>query len=335
VRAAVITAPGSAELRRLPTPDPGPGEVLVELEGCGLCGSDLPVWQGRPWFDYPREPGAPGHEGWGRIAAAGDGVRDLPVGTRVAAISHRADAEFDVARADAVVRLPEELDGQPFPGEALGCAMNVARRSALRAGQTVAVVGVGFLGALLVQLAARAGARVIAISRRPYALEVARTMGAEHVLGDGDDAVAAVEALTGGQLCDRVLEVTGRQAPLDLASQLVRVRGRLVIAGYHQDGDRTVDMQLWNWRGLDIVNAHERDPAAYVGGVRAAARAVASGALDPAPLYTHEFALGDIAAAFDAAAERPPGFLKALVRPWRGHATSFARRAPPSNGAQS
>jgi D-arabinose 1-dehydrogenase-like Zn-dependent alcohol dehydrogenase len=92
VRAAVITAPGRAELRRLPTPDPGPGEVLVELEGCGLCGSDLPVWQGRPWFDYPREPGAPGHEGWGHIAAAGDGVRELTVGTRVAAISHRADA---------------------------------------------------------------------------------------------------------------------------------------------------------------------------------------------------------------------------------------------------
>ena len=315
MRAAVITAPGSAELRSLPTPDPGPGEVLVELEGCGLCGSDLPVWQGRPWFDYPREPGAPGHEGWGRIAAAGEGVRGLPVGTRVAAISYRSDADFDVAAADAVVTLPEELEGRPFPGEALGCAMNVAQRSGLHAGQTVAVVGVGFLGALLVQLAARAGARVIAISRRPYALKVARAMGAEHVLRDADAAVAAVEELTGGRLCDRVLEVTGRQAPLDLASQLVKVRGRLVIAGYHQDGHRTVDMQLWNWRGLDVVNAHERDPAAYVGGVRAAAGAVASGALDPAPLYTHEFALDDIASAFDAAAQRPPGFLKALVRP--------------------
>jgi threonine dehydrogenase-like Zn-dependent dehydrogenase len=315
VRAAVITAPGSAVLERLPTPDPGPGEVLVELEGCGVCGSDLPVWQGRPWFRYPRDPGAPGHEGWGRVAAVGEGVRAPAVGTRVAAISYRSDAEFDVAAADAVVALPEELDGLPFPGEALGCAMNVARRSALRAGQTVAVVGVGFLGALLVQLAVRAGTRVIAISRRPFALEVARTMGAQHVLGDGGDAVEAVQELTGGSLCDRVLEVTGRQAPLDLASQLVRERGRLVIAGFHQDGPRTVDMQLWNWRGLDVVNAHERDPASYVRGVRDAARAVAGGELDPAPLYTHEFALGDIAAAFDTAAERPHGFLKALVRP--------------------
>jgi threonine dehydrogenase-like Zn-dependent dehydrogenase len=140
-------------------------------------------------------------------------------------------------------------------------------------------------------------------------------MGAEHVLGAGDDAVEAVQELTGGTLCDRVLEVTGRQAPLDLASQLVRVRGRLVIAGFHQDGRRTVDLQLWNWRGLDVVNAHERDPAAYVRGMRDAVDAVARGELDPAPLYTHEFSLGEIAAAFDTAAERPDGFLKALVRP--------------------
>jgi threonine dehydrogenase-like Zn-dependent dehydrogenase len=316
VRAAVISSPRTAELRHLPTPSPGPGEVLVELEGCGVCGSDLPVWQGRPWFDYPREPGAPGHEGWGRIVAAGAGVDAPAVGARVAAISFRSDAEFDVAPASAVVALPEELDGRPFPGEALGCAMNVARRCDLAEGQTVAVVGVGFLGALLVQLGARAGARVIAISRRPFALAVARAMGAEHVFGaDDEDVVEAVRELTGGVLCDRVLEVTGAQAPLDLATQLARERGRLVIAGFHQDGPRSVDMQLWNWRGLDVVNAHERDPAVYVRGVRDAAQAIVRGGLDPARLYTHEFALGDIGAALDTAAARPDGFLKALVRP--------------------
>ena len=315
MRAAVITAPGSAELQELPTPDPGPGEVLVEVEGCGVCGSDLPVWQGRPWFSYPRAPGAPGHEGWGRIAAAGEGADAPPVGTRVAAISFRSDAEYDVAAADSVVALPEELDGQPFPGEALGCAMNVARRCDFAEGQTVAVVGVGFLGGLLVQLAARAGARVIAVSRRPFALEIARAMGAAHVLSDDDDVLGVVEQITGGALCDRVLEVTGLQAPLDLATQITRERGRLVIAGFHQDGRRSVDMQLWNWRGLDVINAHERDAAVYVQGVRDAADAVARGALDPSPLYTHEFALADIGRALRTATARPEGFLKALVRP--------------------
>jgi 2-desacetyl-2-hydroxyethyl bacteriochlorophyllide A dehydrogenase len=315
MRAAVIAAPEEVGVEEVGTPDPGPGEVLVELEGCGVCGSDLPVWQGRPWFEYPRDPGSPGHEGWGRVAAVGEGVSGLRVGARVASLSYRADAEFDVAPAGSVVALPDELGDVPFPGEALGCAVNVAARAGFEAGQTVAVVGAGFLGSLLVQLAARAGAEVIALSRRPFALDVARRMGAARVVELGDDAVARVSDLTDGRLCDRVIEVTGKQEPLDLAGQLCRVRGRLVIAGFHQDGRRSVDMQLWNWRGLDVVNAHERDQAMYVRGVRGAAEAVAAGDLDPAPLYTHAFPLERIGEAFATASRRPDGFLKALVTP--------------------
>ena len=315
MRAAVIAAPETVEMADVPTPDPAPGQVLVELEGCGVCGSDLPVWQGRPWFEYPRDPGAPGHEGWGHVAAVGDGVDGISVGARVAAQAFRSDAEFDVADASAVVPLPPELGDAPFPGEPLGCAMNVARRSDFEAGSTVAVIGAGFLGALLVQIAVRRGARVIAISRRAYARQVAREMGAHEVLALDDDVLARVEEITGGDLCDRVLEVTGKQEPLGLAGRLTRVRGRLVIAGFHQDGRREVDMQLWNWRGLDVVNAHERDPAMYVRGVREAAEAVATGRLDPSPLYTHRFPLDRIGEAFATAGERPDGFLKALVHP--------------------
>jgi threonine dehydrogenase-like Zn-dependent dehydrogenase len=117
----------------------------------------------------------------------------------------------------------------------------------------------------------------------------------------------------GGELCDVVIEATGFQAPLQLAAQLTRVRGRLVIAGYHQDGQRQVDMQLWNWRGLDVINAHERDRDAYVRGIHDAIEAVVDGRLDPAPLYTHRFPLDRLDAALDAAAVRPQGFLKALV----------------------
>jgi threonine dehydrogenase-like Zn-dependent dehydrogenase len=92
------------------------------------------------------------------------------------------------------------------------------------------------------------------------------------------------------------------------------VRGRLIIAGYHQDAPRQVNMQLWNWRGLDVINAHERDPAIYVEGIRLAVQAVSSGALEPASLYTHSFALDQLDQAFEMMAARPDGFLKALVR---------------------
>ena len=298
----------------MPTPSPGDGEVLIALEGCGVCGSDLPVWEGRDWFEYPREPGSPGHEGWGRVEAVGAGVRDLAVGQRVAALSYHADADYDLADAAQVVVLPEELDGQPFPGEALGCAVNVMRRARVTEGETVAVVGAGFLGSLIVQMAARAGARVIAVSRRPFARDVARTMGAAETVPLDGAALGRVEELTSGALCDRVFEVTGKAEPLDLAGQLTRERGTLVIAGFHQDGRRSVDMQLWNWRGLDVVNAHERDPAIYLEGIRLAADAIVAGRLDPSPLYTHEFPLDRVGDALAMAHERPDGFLKALVR---------------------
>jgi threonine dehydrogenase-like Zn-dependent dehydrogenase len=314
MQAAVVRDGGTVEPARVPVPTPGPGEVRVRIEGSGVCGSDLPVFQGRPWFHYPREPGAPGHEGWGRVDAVGpDVAAELAVGTRVAGLSYHAYAEYDLARADELIALPPQLHDQPFPGEALGCAMNVFRRSGIAAGDTVAVLGVGFLGALVTQLAARAGARVIGISRRPSALAVARTMGAGDVVALDEPVVARVEELTGGALCDVVVEAAGTQATLDLAGPLTRVRGRIVIAGFHQDGPRQVDVQLWNWRGLDVVNAHERDPAIYLEGMRLAAQAVAEGRLDPSTLYTHRFGLGEVGAALETAVARPDGFLKALV----------------------
>jgi threonine dehydrogenase-like Zn-dependent dehydrogenase len=287
--------------------------VLVRIEGCGVCGSDLPVWTGRPWFEYPRNPGSPGHEGWGTIKAVGPEVRELRPGQRVSGLGYRSYATHDVMNAAELVVLPDALADQPFPGEALGCAINVFRRSQITDGQVVAVVGIGFLGALVTQLAARAGARVIAVSRRPYAVQMADTMGATNTLTLDDPVSERVAELTDGRLCDVVVEAAGTQRTLDIAGPLTRTRGRLVIAGFHQDGPRQVDMQLWNWRGLDVINAHERDPAMYLDGIREAAAAVADGRLDPAPLYTHRFSLEQLDDAMETAAARPDGFMKALV----------------------
>jgi threonine dehydrogenase-like Zn-dependent dehydrogenase len=91
------------------------------------------------------------------------------------------------------------------------------------------------------------------------------------------------------------------------------VRGRLIVAGYHQDGPRQVDMQSWNWRGLDVINAHERDSRTYVEGMRTAVAAIANGEWDPRPLFTHTVGLGDLDRGLDLLRERPDGFMKALV----------------------
>jgi len=313
--AAVLEGPRRARIESVTIPSPGPGEVRVQLEGSGVCGSNLPVWEGRPWFSYPLPAGAPGHEGWGVVDAVGSGVDTVAVGQRVASLGSRSFAEYEVTPADALVPLPSTLAGQVFPGEPLGCGVNVFRRSAIAAGDTVVIVGIGFLGAIVTRLASRAGARVIAVSRRPFALELARQQGADVVLplADAEAVVRSVEHLTGGRGADQVIEAVGLQEPLDLAGRLTRVRGRLVIAGYHQDGPRQVDLQLWNWRGLDVINAHERDPHVIRDGVRGAIAAALDGTLELDRLFTHCFQLSQLGEALDTMRRRPDGFLKALV----------------------
>lgn len=315
MQAAVLVEPGRFELQEVEMPEPGPGQVRVRLQGCGVCASNIPAFEGREWFSYPLPPGDLGHEGWGVVDALGEGVEDLAVGDRVAALSFKAYAEYDIADSSAVVRLPQVLWDKPFPGEALGCAMNIFRRAQIEPGQTVAIIGIGFLGGALTRLATRAGARVIAIARSSSALSLAKLMGAGDLVRMHDhwEIIEEVKQLTGGEFCDRVIECTGKQWPLDLAGELTGYGGRMVVAGFHQDGPRQVNMQLWNWRGFDVINAHERDPAVNVRGLQEAVEAVASGRLDPSPLLTHRYSLNELTEALTACAKRPQGFTKALV----------------------
>jgi threonine dehydrogenase-like Zn-dependent dehydrogenase len=317
MRAARIIGPEKFEVQSAPVPEPKPNELRFRVEGCGVCASNLGPWFGLPWTQYPLGPGESGHEAWGIVDAVGKDVKGFVPGERVAALSYNAYAEFDVADANAVLRLPDALAGQPFPAEPVGCAINIFERAGVRAGQVIAIIGIGFLGSVLTRLAKLAGARVIAISKRPYSLELAASMGAERtlLLEDHHALIRSVSEHTGDQLCDVVIEATGKQWPLDLAAELVRTRGRLVIAGYHQDGPRQVNMQLWNWKGLDVINAHERDAGVYVSGMKRAIESARQSELDLQPLFTHRYPLEQFGEAMAATSERPTGFVKALVLP--------------------
>jgi 2-desacetyl-2-hydroxyethyl bacteriochlorophyllide A dehydrogenase len=312
MRAAVVTAPGKIEIVETDVPEPRSNELLVRIDGCGVCASNIPAWEGKPWFTYPMSPGALGHEAWGRVANVGSGVRHFKRNDRVVIVSGRAYAEYDVCDASCAVKLSSTLNGQPMPGEPLGCAMNIFRRSKICKDDTVAIVGIGFLGALLTRLATATGARVIAVSRREVARSLASHMGATHMVSL-TAAIEEVKKLTNRRFCDVVIECTGKQEPLDVAGEITRERGRLVIAGYHQDGSREINMQLWNWRGLDVINAHERDPLVYVAGIRRALRAIEAGVLKPGPLYTHFFPLEKLGDALNTATRRPEDFIKAVI----------------------
>jgi threonine dehydrogenase-like Zn-dependent dehydrogenase len=317
MNAAVLTGAGKLMIQHVPVPEPGPGQVRVRLQGCGVCASNLTPWEGPEWMHFPTEPGALGHEGWGVIDAVGDGVTEFRPGDRVGVLSGHAYAEYDVAEAAQTVILPEGLADLDLPLEPFGCAFNIFRRSEIREGQSVAIMGTGFLGSLLVKLAVDADARVIAISRRKESLDLARKMGAAETIPMDDHwaIIERVRELTAGRFCDRTIEAVGKQWPLDLAAELTCEGGRLIIAGYHQDGPRQVNMQLWNWRGFDVVNAHERDPNVSIRGMREAAAAIQNGKIDPSMVITHRYSLDRLGDALDATRDRPGNFVKAVVIP--------------------
>jgi threonine dehydrogenase-like Zn-dependent dehydrogenase len=112
-----------------------------------------------------------------------------------------------------------------------------------------------------------------------------------------------------------VIEAAGVQQALDYATWLTAYGGRLVIAGYHADGPRTVNLQSWNWKGIDVINAHERRPEVYLNALRSALSGGDGLPIDLTGLHTTDVSLSAAGQAFDAAESRPPGFVKAVVRP--------------------
>ena len=312
VRTARISAPRAVEVARVARPVPGVGQALVRVLACGVCGSDLNTWRGMPGVEYPLADGAPGHEVWGELAALGPGPTDpaLRVSSRVTGLVQGGYAEYALARADELLAVPPRFGDRIVLGEPLACAANVVRRARVQPGDRVALVGFGYLAALVARLLFPAGGSWVAISRRAESRALAARLGA--VATHGFESVPS-------ELWDSfpvVIEAAGVQQALDYATWLTAYGGRLVIAGFHADGPRTVNMQSWNWKGIDVVNAHERRPEAYLRGLRDGLRAVEEHGLDLAALISHRWPLDRLGEALDQAERRPPDYVKGVVQPW-------------------
>lgn len=223
MRAAVMDGIGRPlRLTDLPIPRPGPGEILIRLEASGVCHSDVHVWKGEMRPASPPDPHILGHEGVGRVAALGEGVTGWTVGDRAGAAwihdtcgacdecaagqesfcrnqrAHGFDvpgtfAEYVVTRAAHTARpgIGDAQDLAPLMCAGL-TAFGAIKRAGLRAGECCAVFGCGGLGLYAVQIAARLGARVIAVDTDPAKLALARRFGAAEAMiaRSGADALA-------------------------------------------------------------------------------------------------------------------------------------------------
>jgi D-arabinose 1-dehydrogenase-like Zn-dependent alcohol dehydrogenase len=334
VRALVFDSfGGPLEVREVPAPEPPPGGVVVQVAASGICRSDWHAWQGHdPDVVLPH---VPGHELAGTVAAVGAGVANWRVGDRVTVpfvnacgacaqcaagdqqvcarqtqpgFTHWGSmAEFVVLGAADVnlVAVPDELD--LTTAAALGCRYATAFRAVVhvaraQAGEWVAVHGCGGVGLSAVQIAAAAGARVIAVDVAPGALQLARELGAEHALEGTVDVPTAVAELTGGG-AHVSLDALGAPATCENSIKSLRPRGRHVQVGLlpPAQGQPAVPMDQVIGRELQVLGSHGMPAHAYP----ELLGLIAAGRLDPRTLITRRLALDDAGPALADVGRRP------------------------------
>lgn len=313
MRLAELRGPREFVVLEVPVPVPARDEVLVRVEVCGVCASELSQWTGTAGTAYPARIG---HEVSGTVTAVGAEVEQLAVGDPVAVWTTGAGYAEYVAVPAAYCRLrPPELSAALALVEPLACAANAVELADVRLADAVLVVGAGFMGLLVTQLVALRGARqVIVADRRADVLALAHLLGASRTVDlRSEDLVEVVRGLTGGQGADVTFEVTGAQSALDAIGDLTRMSGKLVLVGFHQGEPRRVPLAQWNWMAFSLLNAHFRDVAVIMRGMTVGLQLLASGQLQLEPLVTHRFTLDAINEAFAMAIAKPEGFVKAVV----------------------
>lgn len=314
MKQSVLTAPRQSRIQERPTPPVGAADVLVKVKACGFCTSELPIWSGDNG-DYPRTIG---HEVAGEVVAVGERVSQFRPGMAVTGLFQAGFAEFAVARQELVTSVPNGIGLAEALGEPLACILSGARRTPVEMGDTVALVGLGFMGLLMLQAVRLKGpAKIIGVDTRPEAREKALRIGADEVMAP-DQVPTRLKLTEWSQLgsgcgVDVAFETSGTQGGLTLAGQMPHAHGVLSIVGFHQGGPRQVDMELWNWKALQVVNAHERREHYLMDCMRRGLDLIAARKMDMASLVTHRFGLERVDDAFGALLAKPNGFIKATM----------------------
>jgi len=341
MRAAVYHGPGDVRVEEMPAPQPGPGEVVVKVLSCGLCGTDLAKYAHR----LVRPPAVLGHEIAGEVAEVGPGVEGSRTGDRVVALHHvpcfvcpacrhgnfsmcpawkpnqlspGGFAEYVKVGARSVAcamrRIPDGLDTDGATlVEPLACCLRAFKRSPPLVGDAVAVIGAGTAGLLHVQLARLHGAGlVVSVDLVPERLERARSLGADRAVNAGQgDAVEAVLQATGGRGADLVITAVGKPQVVEQALSMTREGGRVnVFAECPPESRISFDPNILYHREVVLLGTYSSSPLE----LDEALWLVASGRVKVGEIISHRVPLDSLQEAFEMALEAR-GCLKIVVRP--------------------
>jgi 2-desacetyl-2-hydroxyethyl bacteriochlorophyllide A dehydrogenase len=259
MKAAVLVEPHRFEVRDVPVPEIGPSDALIKVERCGICGTDMHMFNGH--YAAERLPIIPGHEFSGTIAALGSHVTHLELGARVIADINIGCGDCFYCRRNEILNCTEvsqigiSRDGGfaeyvsvparlviPSAPEAafdllalvepIACVVRAARKADVRFGQSVVIIGAGPIGNLHIQMMRLVGAApIIVIEPSPQRAGMAKQVGADAVVTDPATARGTVLAMTGGRGADIVIESVGLPKLYQQALALIRPGGHIAAFG--------------------------------------------------------------------------------------------------------
>jgi len=349
MQAAVLMGPGNVQLREVATPVPGPVDVLIRVEACALCSTDVSLIAAPLPGQPPYGEFIIGHEYAGTVVAVGETVDEFAEGERVAVEAHlgclrcancrvgnytaclnygnrrkghRANgfttngglAQYVVNHINTVYSLPDTIE---FDEAALitnlGCVLyGYESLGGYIAGDTIVVIGPGPLG-LISALAARALAakRIILVGTRESRLQVARTLGLDRIINsENEDAHDLILQETKGLGADIVVEASGSESGLALAIKSSRRMGKILLLGFAHK-PIVADFESLALANKSIYTVRGEGWA----NVARAISLVGRGLVDLKPLVTHRFALRQIQEAFDTFVNRVGGAIKVIAKP--------------------
>lgn len=349
MKAAVLMGPNELKIKEIDLPKPGLGEVLIQVQACAICGSDVSLIK-EPWFNQPPfGEFIPGHEYSGIIAAIGENVKEFKVGDRVAVeahsgcgrcincrkgnytaclnygntqLGHRANgfttnggyAQYVVNNVNTVYSIPDSITFEEGALLAnIGCVLyGFESIGGYVVGDTITVIGPGPLGLLSVEIGKiLAAEKLWLIGTRDNRLKVGEKVGADRTINiHREDAVKVIMEETKNLGVDLVVIAAGGNQVFDTAIKIIKPMGKILMLGYSEEMI-SLDVTKMGKNGISLFTVRGEGKANCARGVSL----MRAGKLDLKPFITHIFSLDQISEAFQTFIERREGAIRVIVRP--------------------